>query len=66
MLAPDFALVQGLFDLAAEGQDFVLLDGKDLVAAVVGADLASKAAENWNSWEKETFFPMKLLVHRRI
>lgn len=53
MLAPDFALVQGLFDLAAEGQDFVLLDGKDLVAAVVGADLASKAAENWNSWEKE-------------
>jgi UDP-N-acetylglucosamine diphosphorylase/glucosamine-1-phosphate N-acetyltransferase len=53
MLAPDFSLIQGLIELAGDNQDFVLRDGQELVAAVVGAELAMKAAEKWDSWEKE-------------
>ncbi len=53
MLAPDFSLIQGLFDLAGDCPEFVWRDGQELVAAVVGPELARKAALNWESWEKE-------------
>ncbi len=53
MLAPDFSLVQGLFELAREYPDFVWREGQQLVAAVVGGDLALKAAEDWESWERK-------------
>ena len=53
MLAPDFSLIRGLFDLARDCPELVWSDGQELVAAVVGPELARKAAVNWESWEKE-------------
>ncbi|MCK9995374.1 MAG: hypothetical protein KAH56_03725 [Candidatus Krumholzibacteria bacterium] len=53
MLAPDFSLIQSLFELAREYPEFIWRDGQELIAAVVSVDVAVKVAEAWESWEKD-------------
>jgi len=52
MLAPDFSLVQGLLELAQDSPDFVWRNGQELVAALLGGELARQTAGDWEAWEK--------------
>jgi hypothetical protein len=53
LLAPDFSLIRGLVTLAQGAPDFVWRNDQGLVAALVGGDMATKMATDWNSWDRE-------------
>jgi len=53
MMAPDFSLIQGLFELAQDSPDFVWRDGQVLIAALLGGDVARHTADDWEVWEQD-------------
>ncbi len=53
MLAPDFSLIQGLLEMAQDSPDFLWRNGRVLIAALMGGDLARQTAEDWEVWEQE-------------
>jgi UDP-N-acetylglucosamine diphosphorylase/glucosamine-1-phosphate N-acetyltransferase len=53
MLAPDFSLIRELLELSPDNPDFVWRNGQDLIAALVGGDLAGPMAAEWEVWEQE-------------